>query len=366
MKQATFLIIKLIVVITIIFFVIWGIYLSNNKQEADEEAINEIGKSVAKEDEATTDIVETIHIEKAPMIHNGTFAFSWTTEKVLGARTSDYLIPQISEIFEAVGIETINQYIIEDDTAKYATVRTMLRCYNIIDKNKGDGIAVLCHVKENKETVDVSVQIVNLNIIVFPSGHDGKTDFGFADFDGDGKDEVYTTSLDVGADNFHITIGIFPFDDGIWGSPLLWTTCGGDDSWINKGIVTYDFGFTVEGKKESFIIKNKLTNYSKNLPSDQYHEYDDSSLNLALITSVTVVDVDTDGVFELIIEQNPFHWKGKCVSLLKYNVTKKSFETVYAEFVLFDESEDDNFEEFLQKAGYDAKKAIFELKGWRM
>ncbi|MCL1982402.1 MAG: hypothetical protein FWG53_04825 [Clostridiales bacterium] len=307
-------------------------------------------------------LVETFNIEKSPMTHNGTFAFSWTTDKVFGARTLDYLTPQIPEIFETLGIETISQYVVEDDTAKYVTFWSMLRCYNIIDKNMGDGIAVLCYVKKSRDTVDVSVQVINPSIIVFPASHDGQNDFGFADFDGDGKDEVYVTSLDIGADNYHITLGIFPFDsdNGNWGAPMFWASCGGDDTERNNGILPFNSGFIVEGKNKSYTIKNKLTGYSRKLPYDDFCDYDDWALNYALITSVTVVDVDGDGVFELIIEQHPFHWMGECVSLLKYNTAKKSFETIYAEFALFDDPEDNGYQRFLKNAGYDAGKAIFK------
>jgi hypothetical protein len=316
----------------------------------------------SKDSESTSQILETFQIPKTPMTHNGSFAFSWTTDKVFGARTLDYLIPQIPEIFITLGIETISKYVVEDDVAKYITFRSMLRCYNIIDKDKGRGIAVLVYLREDKETVFVSVQVINPLIIVFPDKHDGQNSFELADFNGDGQDKVFTKSLDIGADHYRFTLGVFPFDNGVWSAPLFWAGRGSVDHQLPGFFgMPYDFGFTLSGENEPFTIHNAHTGYSRELLPGTSEHYYNELLTQASITNTKIVDVDADGVYKLIVEQRPFRWNGKCITLLKYDSTNNSFETIYAEFVQNGDPEDNEYRLFLNRAGYNPDIAVFIL-----
>ena len=358
---------RILIVILILLFLgvasggfIIGYHVAPKEVISQNPDTSEENESIVETEETSPpEIIETYRIEKSPMAHNGTYAFSWVADKVFGARALDYLTPQIPEIFETLGIQTISQYVVEDDVAKYATFKSMLRCYNIFDRNRDGAIAVLCYLKEEKETIFFSVQVINPSISGSSLTHVGQNDFGFADFDGDGKDEVYVRSFDIGADNVHTTLGIFPFDDGIWGAPLFWAVRGGGEPLHGAPGLPYDFGFLVEAKSEPFTIKNTITGYSRELPSETSDNYGNYSLERALISSVNIIDVDADGVFELIIKQQPFHWRGSCLSLLKYSTVTKSFETLHAEFKHNDDPRDEDYQFFLLRAGFDVDNAVF-------
>ena len=311
-----------------------------------------------QEEESSAELVETFHIEKTPMTHNGTLGITWTTERVRGARTLDYLTPQIPEIFEIVGIETTNEYLVEDSVAKYTPSRSMLRCYGILDRGTGEGIAVLCYTKTDQELLHFSIQVVDPAVII--SGGGGVTDFGFADFDGDGKDEIFVTNLINGADHFRVTLGIFPFDSGVWGEPLFWTNRGDTQrsTFFNRWLPPFGFGFELEVEGETYTLHNTNTSYSRILPrEDFFFPWSGTEIVGAYISSVTIIDIDADGVYELIIEQDPFQWPGHFQSILKYNMEAESFEILYAETILSGDPKDEEYQLFLQRAGYDAEKA---------
>jgi hypothetical protein len=314
-------------------------------------------------------IVDTFQIEKTPMEHTKTFSFSWTASKTLGARTLDYLTPQLTEIFEVIGIETIGQFIIQEDVAKHIPDKfgNLLRCYNVIDKRIGDGIALLCYTEETQEEMYISVQIINTCLSIFPKYHDGKNDFWFVDFTGDGMQTVFTKSLDFGADHIRETIGIFPFEDGVWGYPLFWTTDG-------ENPLPFDFGFEQLNQSNPYAVKNNITGYFREFYVDEdffklymrwYPDY--PAFKRVNILEAVAADVDMDGIYELIINQYPFNWCGNCISLLKYDVNEKAFQVKTTTFLLFEESEEydesnpssDWCYPFLKQNGHEIKDVYF-------
>ncbi len=318
-------------------------------------------------------ILQAFHLPKVPMIHNGSLGFSWTAERVFGARISDYLAPQLQEIFETIGIDTIGEFVIEDDVA-HDTIGPFLRCYNIIDRQNGDGIAVLCSVQENREQKKayLDLQVINPTLIVFPSKHDGSNCFGTADFDGDGNDEIVAVSWDIGADHERATLGIFPYardaenaEKDAWGTPLFWAVDGGNEPlMISPWGVPYHFGFSMEQNSDkSWTLRNSITGYSRTVSDDTY--YGSSSIDGEHITCVQLVDIEADGTFEIFVQQDIWHCPGFVLSLLKYDTKKKRFKTLYAEYILFEDDESSeheiaHFQAVLTRAGYDAKKAVFK------
>lgn len=356
-------IIAVFVVLLITFgFTVGFLYNNyNTKQGSKEKVTLSTTTAVAVDNDEPANGIDSFDIPKAQMIQTDTFSFSWTISKYFGARTLDYLVPQLPEIFNTLGIKTIEQYVVQEGLAKKVPDhrRSYLRCYDVIDKSKGKGIALLCYTEEKENEMFVSVQVINKSIIVFPAYHDGNNDFGFADFDGDGITEVYTSSLDFGVDNIHTTVGVYPFADGVWGKPLFWSVEA-------DGPIPYHYGFELQGESYPHTIVNTNTGYSRILPDNsEINQMSNSSLERMLVLTTAVVDVDLDGIFELIVEQQPFHCPGTCLSLLKYDKNKNTFQTSYAAFLTSDENPFDpsslkkNYEGFLQQAGYDIKNVTF-------
>jgi len=308
------------------------------------------------------------------MEHNGTLGFSWKTKLVSGARTTDYLAPQLQKIFETIGFETSGEYEIIDTDAK-----DYYRSYKIYDRNNGQNISVLSRSQKSEKGVYLNVQVIDLG-----SKYNTPVHFGSADFDGDDMDEIFTFGYTYGADHDRMTLGIFPFaydyrepETNGWDAPLFWAVDGGDDPLSQDfsyepyegpfwGVPHY-FGFTFEQNNDkTWTVRNSFTGYSRTVPNDTY--YYNGSADREHITSIEVVDVDADGAFELIIEQYVWHSPGECVSLLQYDTAKKAFQTLHAEFRLFDDDERNRWElskneryaDFLTRAGYDPAKAVFK------
>ncbi|MCL2884614.1 MAG: hypothetical protein FWF49_03940 [Oscillospiraceae bacterium] len=315
---------------------------------------------------APDSVITHIDVPKTPMTHTDTLAFTWTAPYDGRATMQDYLAPQMREIFETMGLETTGQFIINEGAAKYTSDGTLLRSYDVIDNGNGKGIAILCYGDVSKQQETINIQVINKSIIVFPDKHDGGDDFWFVDVNGDGISEVVAKSVDIGADNVHATVGVFPIDNGTWGAPLFWSV--GDVTWVTY--MSYDFGFNLTKAASPFIIQNTLTGYTRTFtdPTDFPEETSYYAGKVEdMISNAYAADVDGDGVYELLVEQTPFRWNGCCYSLLKYDAQKQCFVTKAAAYILFDEmtaySANDplsGFRLFLKQNGYDPNTAFLQ------
>ena len=112
------------------------------------------------------------------------------------------------------------------------------------------------------------------------------------------------------------------------------------------------------GTSGSYVIKNNNTGYTFDGPISD----DIGDLNYrggGYILDATAVDVDGDGVYELIVIQCPSKWTGLLYSLIRYNADTKRFETEYAAYIENDWSGVDVYSEFLKQAGYDINDVTF-------
>jgi len=304
-------------------------------------------------------IVETFQIDKTPMTHTDTLSFSWFAPRIKGARLLDYLTPQLPEIFDVMGYEHEGQFVIGEGVAKLMPNRfraPTMRCYSVENRSIYAGILLLCcGMHRDDDSMLVCVQVINESISPGALSQPYGNDFWFADFDGDGAEEVFAVSYNGYADRSAAYVGVFPFTEEGYGEPLFW-------SYTEKEPMPYDFGFELLDTKNPYIIKNSRTDYVREFESasmDIYHWAVDD----AEIYDGVAVDVDEDGVYELIVTQSPFKCDGLLFSLLRYNVKEKSFQTEYAAYLKVDEfdweTNADMYGPFLKQAGYDVKNVTF-------
>ncbi|MDR1733708.1 MAG: hypothetical protein LBR73_02380 [Oscillospiraceae bacterium] len=267
----------------------------------------------------------------------GSGGFHWTSPALLNAAPIDYLKARLPEFLQTIGGNGTEAYTIHAGTAMQAPQGTWLQAFDLFAESAAD---LNCSVLLSVQAADdgsrtVAVQLVGRGVTVGDTGRLGKTVFGFKDFNGDKKEEVFALAQDAGADNTHAAVIIVPFDGAVFGKALF-----------RQYPETYTSGFTLEGAKGPYTLKHAATGYTlKNFEAiTDYQQAPESpasvyqnALDRASVYDAYPMDLEGDGVWELMILQQPFHWQGQLMTIQKWDAAAKAMKTVYAEFLPLDE-----------------------------
>jgi len=106
------------------------------------------GPEITTEEETTSIPFEkSIRINSSPMTHDpDTLSFAWTAPRVSEARTADYIAAQAAEIFEMLGVEAGDGFVVTRDEWQQ-TQSEILQCYDVVSAGKWQGVSLLCYIR---------------------------------------------------------------------------------------------------------------------------------------------------------------------------------------------------------------------------